>query len=169
MSNINKLFSLFLVLSTAFLISFCNNRNNSSGAPVPTQDKTTLITSKTWLLTGLTIDPPYDTVFLGTRYYISDIYSIDAINPPCKKDNTYQFNKDSSLVVSEESLVCNPSEATTGKWYFNKEQTELTTILRDSVSTYKIEEISSSTLKGTNSLVYKNKTYTALSIFTPKY
>lgn len=82
--------------------------------------------------------------------------------PAYRKDDTYLFKADNSLVFDEGVLKQNPSDPQTasGKWQFERNQLELTITLRKPVplgtigigssTTHSIQELSASTLRLTS-------------------
>jgi len=133
----------------------------------PTTQKNDLLTSKTWKMSALTINPGYDTSIAGFPVTIYDAFNII---PPCKKDDTYKFNKDSSFVESEEANVCSPSASGTGVWFFNPSKTEVTTILNKDTTVYIINELSETRFIATSRkpMDYNGKSYIVKPTFTPK-
>jgi hypothetical protein len=84
-------------------------------APAPTN--TALLTSKTWMLTGLTIDPalPYTSGGPAVSNWYAQLGN-------CDKDDTYKFNDSGSYAFEVGATKCNANNSTvweSGTWKFN--------------------------------------------------
>jgi hypothetical protein len=103
--------SPFLVAFLAIVLASACKKE----ATAPTN--TALLTSKTWLLTGLTIDPALP--FTSGGPAVSNWY---AQLGNCSKDDTYKFNDGGSYGFEEGATKCSANDPTvweSGSWKFN--------------------------------------------------
>ncbi|MDR3716299.1 MAG: hypothetical protein P4L51_26135 [Puia sp.] len=147
-----KLFLVSLLFPIAFflVVSGCSkssNNGNNSGS----ESRMTLITRSAW---------KYDTS--GIDNNMDGIVDIgDTTIPACEKDNTYQFNADSTGLMNEGATKCNVNDPQTAAftWSFNTAQTMLQSnfnpILVNGVNIFKLTD---STL-----VVYKDSTVFGIS------
>jgi Lipocalin-like domain len=103
--------------SFQFVFAFLAIVLASACTPEVTPTNTALLTSKTWMLTGLTIDPalPYNTGGAA----VSNWYAQMSL---CSKDDTYKFNNGGNYGFEEGATKCSANDPTvweSGTWKFN--------------------------------------------------
>lgn len=116
--------AIFLIAVLAFLQQACKDDNNSA-------DREALLTSHCWVMTGATVDPSV----IVNGAVITDMY---AVLPLCDRDNVACILENGSLYVDEGASKCDdndPQTNTSGKWWFNNDETVILTVLDGSSDT----------------------------------
>jgi hypothetical protein len=123
------------------------------------KDKTNaeLLSSKSWTLVSLTVDPPIAVPFPTPTTY-TDVY---ATLEACEKDDLVKFNTGGIVTFDEGTTKCNPAAPQTvgGTYSINSTETIVTVNSQD----WNIVELTDSKLKVTykESLLGVNYTFTA--------
>ena len=119
-----------LVLTLSITLLSCSKGTGDDAA------KKDALTTGTWKLTGYMTDYDKDGTYEENSY---------AILAGCEKDNIYTFQADGSEIVDEGPTKCidNNPQSRTSTWSFKSNQKEL----QLGTSTYKIEELTTTTLR----------------------
>ena len=119
--------------------------------------KTQILCGKNWKVTTLTVDPARPYVLFGPN--VTDWY---AQRDACVNDNLYYYNSDGTMKLDEGATKCNTSDAQTmsGTWTFNTDQTVITQTIGSNTTSYKIVELSVTTMKATYVETVLGTTYT---------
>ena len=116
--------SICFILMGLFLQFSCKKDDNNSS-------KTELLTSHCWVMTAATVDP--SVVVNGA--VISDVY---AVLPLCDRDNVACILENGNIYVDEGASKCDandPQVNTSGKWWFNADETVILAVLDGSSDT----------------------------------
>jgi hypothetical protein len=121
-STMKKLFLISLLFPIAFflVVSGCsksNSSNNNRDSSDTVESKMTMMTKEIW---------KYDTSGINTDMS-ANVEIADTTVTPCVKEYTYQFNPDSTGVLTEGATKCSPTDPQTTPftWSFNTSQTAL--------------------------------------------
>ncbi len=107
--------ALMLLVSAAILTaSSCKKDDDEQ------KSKTDLITSGSWKVTNMIVDPPI--VMEGMEF--SDLF---AFMPDCAKDDFMTFHSDGTVVNDEGASKCDAGDpqTSTGTWSFNDAETQI--------------------------------------------
>ena len=102
----------------------------------PAQNRTELLTAKTWRMTNLEGQVNGQT----TSYWN---FVFDA----CEQDDESKFNADGTYVLTDTGEECSPDNSETGTWAFNADQTVLTVATLSDTISGKVESMSASEFK----------------------
>jgi len=143
MKSLNQIAQmLFLsLLSITFLFSACKKDDEAI-------TKTDLLTSGSWKMTALTIDPAFPT-FDNEGNITGSTNDLFAMMEDCSKDNIYSFNTDKTLSLDEGASKCDNSDPqkSTGSWSFNSDETTLTITIEEYPETMIILELTDKDIK----------------------
>lgn len=135
----NTLLVTMLFASTLFFVGCSNEPNDNIPAPTAAT-KTELLTTGTWNLREMTVNPGFD---IGGGVILTDIYSqFDA----CDKDDLIKYNTNGTGVYDVGAINCDPDftpQARPFTWVFNLTETKII----DNGEAYDIVELSETTLK----------------------
>ncbi|HBH06574.1 MAG TPA: hypothetical protein DDX92_08235 [Flavobacteriales bacterium] len=84
------------------------------GDPEIILNNTELLTESDWIVESGTVDPPQN----GSNDYF------DLVGE-CARDDVYMFNRNFSLVIDEDTVLCDTTQTANGAWSFNTEETQL--------------------------------------------
>lgn len=135
--TVSRFGKLFLVLGLMFSLLSCK-KDKKEETVAPT--KAALLTSHTWKITAATAVPSGSSTSID--FYTTYVNS-------CYKDNIYTFKIDSTLIIDEGSTKCDPNhpQNISEKWYFNSDQTKITSFTPWGRQTSDIIELTESTFK----------------------
>lgn len=110
--------------------------------------KTDLLTSSSWKITALTIDPAFPT-FDNQGNITGSTNDLFAMMGDCSKDDIYSFNADKTMSMDEGASKCDNSDPqkNTGSWSFNSDETTLTITADGDPQTMTILELTDKVLK----------------------
>lgn len=132
-----------LALAMVFSISACNKDDDENNDAKTNAD---YLTSGTWRITAMNIDPPLD---MGGGIIIDDFFNF---MDNCTKDDLVTFNTNGTITDDEGPTKCDPDDPQTtndGTWTLT-ENTKLTIMYPDEDDVeINITEINDTTLKGT--------------------
>lgn len=154
-STMKRLFLISLLFPLAFflVVSGCSksssNMNNNSGDT--TESKVTLMTKAVW---------KYDTSGINTTMGTT-VQIADTSIKPCEKEYTYQFNPDSTGIMTTGALTCSPTDPQTTpfSWSFNTSQT----ILQANINPILSGGVNIISLTDSSLVVYKDSTLFGVS------
>ena len=131
----------FSLLCVTFLFSACKKDDDVT-------TKTDLLTSSSWKITALTIDPALPT-FDNEGNITGSTNDLFAMLEDCSKDDIYSFNTDKTLSMDEGASKCDNSDPqkSTGSWSFNSDETTLTIKVEEYPETMSILELTDKVLK----------------------
>jgi hypothetical protein len=140
MNRITQMLFLSL-LSLTLLFSACSNDDELT-------TKTDLLTSSSWKVTALTVDPAFPT-FDNEGNVTGSTNDLFAMMDDCSKDDTYSFNTDKTLILDEGASKCYNAapQKTTGSWSFNSDETTLTITVDGDPQTMTIVELTDKAIK----------------------
>lgn len=138
---------MILVLSIAWASCGKSNSNNNNS-------NVTLLTKSTWKFDTAGIDLDKN----GT------IDQEDNSLEPCFKDNTYMFNKDSTVVMDEGATKCNAADPQTSTYSWTITNGN-PSILKSDVNPILAEGLKIKTLSDTKLVVYKDTTVIGVSFW----
>ncbi|MEO8583022.1 MAG: lipocalin family protein [Flavitalea sp.] len=124
----------------------------------PAKTKLQLLTTASWKLNALTVDPAYD--YSGDGNSTTNLF---ALFEECTKDDYSTFRTDGTAVSDQGSLKCDPNEPQSFNmtWAFNEERTKITIDNQE----YTIVELNSIQLRLTSQQTEEGVTYTRTAIF----
>jgi len=141
-----KKVSIIVVVGLLCLSVACKKDKSESG-------RMNLITTGSWKLFGLTVQPGHD--LDGDGIVDNDLF---LMYDECEKDNIYTFKKNGEFEVSEGVSKCDPSDpqVSTSHWKFTNSETEI--IIAGDKG--KIEELTNSILVITGEVEGETLTFT---------
>jgi uncharacterized lipoprotein YehR (DUF1307 family) len=148
-SNIMRTIQLASLLAMALVVSLVSCKKDE-------KTKTEILTSKSWTLKSLTVNPPINNPLTMTS--ITDVYAqMDA----CEKDDLTTFKANNTAIEDEGATKCvatNPQTRTVN-WSFNSTESIITFDAED----WTVIELSENKLvvTYTNTFASTNYTYTA--------
>lgn len=152
--------TLAVFLLSSMLLFSCSKDDAKSGA----KSKTDLLTSAPWKMAAYTINPAYD--WEGTGVKITDIF---ATLRACDKDDQFIF-KANGEVIEDPKSSCSDfggGDIETLNWKFTNNETGLTIIYNPGEeSSYKIVELTTTTLKLSVSYIEDGVNYTDVTTYT---
>lgn len=132
-----KTIMLFL-LAGSFAFASCEKDEDTKG------NKTDMLTEKNWKMVALTSDPAID--WDGNGTLVTNVFNqFDA----CEKDDFTIFKKNGIVAFDEGPTKCatEDPQTTTGLWAFNTDETVLSVTENGETTSWKILELTNSTLK----------------------
>ena len=138
---------MFLGLSIAW--ASCGKSNSNTG-----NSNVTLLTKSTWKFDTAGVDLDKN----GT------IDQEDNSLEPCFKDNTYVFNKDSTVVMDEGATKCNAADPQTSSYTWSISNSN-PAVLKSDVNPILAEGLKIKTLTDTKLVVYKDTSYLGISFW----
>ena len=127
----------------------CSKSNSSNNSNSPT----TLLTKAVW---------KYDTSGFDLNADGKIDYP-DTLAQPCFKDNTYQFNKDSTVVVDEGPIKCNSSDPQTATYSWTM-SSSTPPVLKSDANPVLANGVTVQVLNSTQLEVYKDTSILGISI-----
>lgn len=129
------------------------------------QNKTSILTSKNWKMTGQTVNPGFP---IGNGAVITDFY--EQFYEDCDKDNTMKFNENGSYSEDEGATKCNSEDPQTipGSWAFNTDETIISITEDSETISFTILELTNTTLKTKHTEKYEGINYSVTTIFEKK-
>lgn len=131
-----NLLGTFLVLAVlTFSVYSCKDDEGDPPAEDNTpKTKTEMLTTGSWLMKSGTITPSITVDIFGTTVTLNNYWELlAAVNgttdaEPCLKDNLLIFNTDSTVVLDEGAIKCDPADPQTddgGEWRFIDNETKV--------------------------------------------
>ncbi|HMQ63863.1 MAG TPA: DUF5004 domain-containing protein [Flavilitoribacter sp.] len=150
---------ILAVLVTALTLLTTSCKKDDDIAP----DKTKILTSGSWQLTAMTVDPAID--WFGTP--VTNVYSQ---LPACVKDDLAIFKANGTVNYDEGASKCNPNDpqTTTGTWTFNTDQTVLSITQDGETESWNVSDLGGSSFKANYQVVQEGITYTFSVVFSKK-
>jgi hypothetical protein len=142
MKKLNVLFIACIICIGVIHFNSCTKKADD-------QTKTELLTGVWWKMTAQTVSPATDMNGDGTLE--TDLFTSRAA---CEKDDLIKFNTNGTI-TNDQKTLCTGQTAKTdgGTWKWNSDETELTlgppTGSTDPAWTFKVTELTTTTLKGT--------------------
>jgi hypothetical protein len=141
---------LWISASLTILVVCCKKNNSSSNS----NSQMTLMTQAVWKYDTSGIDLNKDGI----------VDFADTTLQPCFKDNTFQFNKDSTVIVNEGATKCNASDPQTATYSWSISNTN-PPILKSNADPILATGLPVLTLTSTKLTVYKDTTVLGVSLW----
>lgn len=128
-----------------------------------TPDKTELLTSGSWQMSALTIDPAID-------WFGAPVTNVFAQLPTCAKDDLTIFKSNGIVNYDEGPSKCdlNAPQTTTGAWALNFDKTVLTISRDGDTESWDISALTETTFQAEYQVVEEGVTYNLSATFIRK-
>lgn len=132
----SKFFSLLLLAGSLAFVSCEKDKDIDADQP----DK--ILTSGTWKLTALTVDPAID--WFGTS--VTNVY---AQLPACSKDDLTTFQSNGTVKFDEGTSKCNTNDpqTVTALWALSNDQKTISVTMNGETESWKINQLSKTTVQ----------------------
>lgn len=126
-------------------------------------DKIAMLTSGSWKLTAMTVNPAID-------WFGEPTTNVFAKMPTCLKDDLTIFKSNGTITYDEGPSKCDPSDpqTSTGTWKVNDKQTILTVIADGETNVWDISSLTNDVFKAEYEIEEEGETYTFTVSFSKK-
>jgi hypothetical protein len=132
-----KLAALFIL--SLGLLGFTACEEEQAGDEISVKER--FLTTKTWKMTGFSVDKPLDWNDEGEL--ITDIYG----NDPCLQDNTMKYFTDKTYLSDEGANLCDDQQQFSGTWALDATETKIIENSGGITSELEILELTENSLK----------------------
>ena len=157
--NVLKFLPMLALLS--FVMVSCGDDDDDEDEPAPTRSQ--LITSQSWSVVSLNVEPAIDLDGNGTQEN-----NLIPFLQACDLDDFLKLNANGTFTEEEGASKCdpnNPQVIQSGVWIWNSDETRVVLTAGGQSTEYVVTALSSTALTTTETLVVQNVTYT----FTTTY